>query len=239
MSVERLVVYGDFNCPYSALASARAARLEESGVEVDWRAVEHDAAMPPEGVEVAGKVRQALERELDEIRGVLTDDEEDHLGLPDHRPNTARVTAGYAAASPADRPDLRRALFAAVWQQGDPDRVAQIGSGDTESVTAAGWRRGMAGTTPTGRAHAGGGRRPRFARCGWPAPPGAPAARVRRARGRLKPGSPIGAVGQPLGLGLPHGRRGRPIDHRPELLGDLAVVGGGAAAGRGWRTARG
>jgi hypothetical protein len=141
VSDERLVVYGDFNCPYSALASARVARLEESGVEVDWRAVEHDAAMPPEGVEVAGKVRQALERELDEIRGLLNDDEEDHLGLPDHRPNTARVTAGYAAASPADRPDLRRALFAAVWQQGDPDRVAQIGSGDTESVTAAGWRR--------------------------------------------------------------------------------------------------
>ena len=37
-----LVVYGDFNCPFSALASARVEYLERHGfAAVDWRAVEH------------------------------------------------------------------------------------------------------------------------------------------------------------------------------------------------------
>src|SRR5438309_11493539 len=46
----KLVIYGDFNCPFSALASDRAARLEATGrVVVEWRAVEHDPSIPAEG----------------------------------------------------------------------------------------------------------------------------------------------------------------------------------------------
>lgn len=42
-----LVVYGDFNCPYSCLASARADILVERGIAaVEWRAVEHDPSIP-------------------------------------------------------------------------------------------------------------------------------------------------------------------------------------------------
>ena len=38
----KLIVYGDFNCPFSALASARVGYLERHGfADVDWRAVEH------------------------------------------------------------------------------------------------------------------------------------------------------------------------------------------------------
>ncbi len=38
-----LTVYGDFNCPYSYLASQRVDALARSGrAEVEWRAVEHD-----------------------------------------------------------------------------------------------------------------------------------------------------------------------------------------------------
>jgi hypothetical protein len=41
-----VIIYGDFNCPYSYLASQRAGRLREAGVAVDWRAVEHDRRLP-------------------------------------------------------------------------------------------------------------------------------------------------------------------------------------------------
>ena len=45
-----LVVFGDFNCPFSALASVRVTQLEESGVaRVTWRAVEHDPDIPEQG----------------------------------------------------------------------------------------------------------------------------------------------------------------------------------------------
>ncbi len=38
-----VIVYGDFNCPYSYLASQRADLIACGGVAaVDWRAVEHD-----------------------------------------------------------------------------------------------------------------------------------------------------------------------------------------------------
>ena len=46
MTAERVVVYGDFNCPWSYLASRRAAVLAEDGVDVDWRAVEHEPWRP-------------------------------------------------------------------------------------------------------------------------------------------------------------------------------------------------
>ena len=46
----RLVVYGDFNCPFSALASARVAVLEDRGLaEIDWRGVEHAPEIPAAG----------------------------------------------------------------------------------------------------------------------------------------------------------------------------------------------
>lgn len=42
MARPELIVYGDFNCPWSLLASRRVSLLEADGVHVDWRAVEHD-----------------------------------------------------------------------------------------------------------------------------------------------------------------------------------------------------
>ena len=41
----KIVIYGDFGCPYCYLASLRADELLESGVaEIDWRAVGRTAA---------------------------------------------------------------------------------------------------------------------------------------------------------------------------------------------------
>ena len=57
----RLVIYGDFNCPFSALASDRAARLERAAVaEVDWRAVAHDLRIPTVGGPIGPDDRRGL-----------------------------------------------------------------------------------------------------------------------------------------------------------------------------------
>jgi hypothetical protein len=54
----KIVIYGDFGCPYSYLASLRADALLESGVaEIDWRAVAPDRGRP-------GGSRDELGRDL-------------------------------------------------------------------------------------------------------------------------------------------------------------------------------
>ena len=112
-------MYGDFNCPFSALASARVSRLERLGaVHVDWRAVEHAPDIPPAGIELTGELASELERELEQIRGLLSVDEPDRLTLPARQPNTRLATAAYAATPTSDRPAMRDRLFAAHWSEG-------------------------------------------------------------------------------------------------------------------------
>lgn len=130
----KLIVYGDFNCPYSALASARVDALLASGsAEVEWRAVQHDASMPPEGLPVEGELLSELKREIDEIRTLLRQGETFDLEPPAVRPNTTDASRVYAAH--AD-PDLRRRLFAWAWDQGpQPDAT------DEDVDTAGRWQR--------------------------------------------------------------------------------------------------
>lgn len=112
-------IYGDFNCPFSRLASARAARLEAAGAAtIDWRAVEHDPAIPRDGQPVVDELAVELARELDQIRSLLLPQEEVALRLPGVRPSTAAATAAYAAVAPERRPAVREALFAALWWDG-------------------------------------------------------------------------------------------------------------------------
>ena len=62
-----VVIYGDFNCPYSYLASQRADRLIRGGMaRIDWRAVEHDRALAVTGTR-AGADSAGWERELAEV----------------------------------------------------------------------------------------------------------------------------------------------------------------------------
>jgi len=140
-----LIVYGDFNCPFSALASARVSRLERLGAaHVDWRAVEHAADIPPEGVEVTGELEAQLRRELDQVRSLLTTDEPDRLSLPSRQPNTGQAIAAYAATPAPDRPAMRDRLFAAHWSEGadltDATTLARLGMTGTDAATAAQWR---------------------------------------------------------------------------------------------------
>lgn len=148
MSVDqrlKLIVYGDFNCPFSALASARVEHLERRGLtDVDWRAVEHAPDIPSEGRDVIGDLRDELRGELDQIRSLLTDGEADQLTLPAVQSNTRRATLAYASASSFDRPKLRERLFAAYWASGanlaDAETLMRLGAIHDDEPTAARWR---------------------------------------------------------------------------------------------------
>lgn len=127
----KLVIYGDFNCPYSCLASARVDGLLERGLaEVEWRAVEHDPSIPAPSEVADGDVGALLAREVAEVRGLLRTAEVFPISPPPVHPNTATAVAAFADASPATSNGLRRRLFAALWfdgrDLGDPDVVEAL-----------------------------------------------------------------------------------------------------------------
>ena len=133
----RLTIYGDFNCPFSALASARAdVLLAADAYAIDWRAIQHDKVIPATGETVEGDIAAALAVEVATIRELSEHDVRLHLVVPPVRSNTAASSAAFAAAhDDVDR--LRRRLFAAVWAEGlnigDPaelDRLDAVGRDD-------------------------------------------------------------------------------------------------------------
>ena len=143
----RLVVFGDFNCPYSCLASARADAVVERGVaEVDWRAVEHDPAIPAPSEPVDGDLAAMLEREVTEVRGVLRPNERFPIVRPPVHPNSGAAVAAFAATPPSEAGALRSRLFAALWFDGrdigEPAVIGELrgdpsGRGDERAST---WR---------------------------------------------------------------------------------------------------
>lgn len=114
-----LVIYGDFNCPYSCLASFRADRLVLARTaEIEWRAVEHDPSISVPSNPAEGELRAMLDREVAEVRGLLQPDEVFPIKQPTVQPNTARAVAAYATAGGNERDQLRRSLFSALWFDG-------------------------------------------------------------------------------------------------------------------------
>lgn len=141
-----VVIYGDFNCPFSAAASARAGRLEAAGIaEVDWHAVEHAPQIPTGGEPVTGNLAEELDREIDQILEQLTGAETGLLHRPSRRVNTNAATVAYAGTVPECRRELRRAIFAAYWQHdadiADGDTLAGLGASGVDTELAAAWRR--------------------------------------------------------------------------------------------------
>lgn len=116
--VEAIVVYGAFSCPWSYLASRRAAVLAGSGMVVDWRAVEHEVrqASPPAATAVRlGGLKQALEQ----VRAELLPGEQLPYSLPGFVPATQAAVSAYAEAHVAKVPvRARRLLFEGFWRHG-------------------------------------------------------------------------------------------------------------------------
>jgi 2-hydroxychromene-2-carboxylate isomerase len=115
----RVLIYGDFNCPYSYLASQRADLLSRAGaVAVDWRAVEHDRCLPLTGSR-SDADRAVWERELAEVASLALPGEHVPAYPPAVIGNTQAAVAAYAeSVSDGVADELRRRLFTAIWAQG-------------------------------------------------------------------------------------------------------------------------
>jgi predicted DsbA family dithiol-disulfide isomerase len=144
-----LVIFGDFNCPFSALASARADELERRGVaRIDWRAVEHEPAIPPGGEPVEGELRAELDEEVGKVRGLLVGAEQFPTHWPAVRSNTRAATDRYAGVEPARRAAVRGELFRRYWELGEDlgdarvlDEVIVVAADAGDAGTAEAWQR--------------------------------------------------------------------------------------------------
>lgn len=112
-----VTVYGDFNCPYSYLASQRADLLKQLGAEMDWRAVEHDHGLAVTGTP-SEVDRAAWERELVDVAALALPGEDAPVAPPPVVSNTGAAVAAYAeAVSDGIADQLRRHMFQAIWVQ--------------------------------------------------------------------------------------------------------------------------
>jgi 2-hydroxychromene-2-carboxylate isomerase len=111
-----LIVYGDFNCPYSYLASQRVDELARLGdAEVEWRAVEHDPALALTGTP-SSLDPERWQRELTELALLAEEDEQAPGAAPSLISNTGAAVAAYAeAVTDGVHDDLRRSLFSEIW----------------------------------------------------------------------------------------------------------------------------
>lgn len=115
---DKVVLYGDFTCPWSYLASRRAAVLAADGLAVDWRAVQSSAWVPTREDRPEDRV-VALRQGLEEVAGALLPGEELPDVLAGFIPETEAAVSAYAEAYVAgSAPEARHALFSAFWLHG-------------------------------------------------------------------------------------------------------------------------
>ena len=116
--VGHVSLYGDLTCPWSYLASRRAALLETDGVTVEWRMVEHERPTPGRGPG-AGVRLELARRDLERVTKRLLPGEELPHDLGRFVPYTKPAVSGYAEAYLAGvGPQARRLLFEAFWLRG-------------------------------------------------------------------------------------------------------------------------
>lgn len=103
-----LIHLRDFTCPFSALASERAARLEAAGAAtVEWRAVQHLPDLPADGQPVDADLALEIDAELAQLRSMLQEGERFPVQIPAVRPSSELAIRAFAAADDASR-SLRR-----------------------------------------------------------------------------------------------------------------------------------
>jgi predicted DsbA family dithiol-disulfide isomerase len=111
-----VIVYGDFSCPYSYLASMRVDALLEAGQSIEWRAVEHAPDLPVTGRRLSPPDQAELDEELQAVRALAVPGEELPRSAAAFLPNTQAAISAYAEAFGADVADnVRRLLFSALW----------------------------------------------------------------------------------------------------------------------------
>lgn len=116
--VARIALFGDLTCPWSYLASRRAALLEADGVEVDWWMVEHDRPAPGRPANAADRLA-VTRRDLEHVTRRLLPGERLPHALAGFVPYTRPAVSGYAEAFVAGvAPRVRRLLFDAFWMHG-------------------------------------------------------------------------------------------------------------------------
>lgn len=115
----KLIIYGDFNCPHSYLASQRAATLAGQDVaEIDWRAVEHEPGLPLTGTP-SGDGEQAWKARLAEVAALALPGEQPPAAPPAMVSNTRASIAAYAeSVDDGIQEEVRRRLFQAIWADG-------------------------------------------------------------------------------------------------------------------------
>lgn len=111
-----LIVYADFNRASCYLASQRVDRLLARGLDVEWRAVEHDRWLSMMGTPAAA-VHAA--EDLEAAKELRTSGDWLPDAAPQYVSNTRSAIAAYAeAVSDGLQNELRRAVFDAIWVRG-------------------------------------------------------------------------------------------------------------------------
>ena len=118
MAATRITLTGDFTCPWSYLASRRATLLAGVGVDVEFRVVEHDPWQPQRFMDSSLRFDR-VQREIEQVAGLLLPDEELPYALAGFVPRTRAALSGYAEACAAGvGPVARELLFEAFWVNG-------------------------------------------------------------------------------------------------------------------------
>lgn len=118
LAVSPLVLYGDFSCPWSYLAFRRAQVLAEHGVDVEWRAVEHDPWRPGRSAQRAARVTD-LQREMDAVLGLLLPGETLPYDLAGFVPLTEAAVTAYAEGRVSGVGSrLAAVIFESFWMHG-------------------------------------------------------------------------------------------------------------------------
>jgi hypothetical protein len=114
-----MIVYADFNCPYSYLASMHADALLRAGYPIEWRAIERAPLLPVAGRRLDAAGQAEVDDELKTLRTLTLRSEQLPATPPAFTPNTKAAVAAYTEAVGAGVGDeVRRLLFDAYWLHG-------------------------------------------------------------------------------------------------------------------------
>jgi hypothetical protein len=112
-----IIIYADFSCPYSYLASLRADQLLWSGAaEIDWRAITHRRG-PSDGGPRPDDGNDDRDRGLAAVAALARPGEQGPHPLAGPVNEGATVAAYAEAVSDGVQDQLRRRLFDAIWTE--------------------------------------------------------------------------------------------------------------------------